>query len=70
MEKERMNKKLREHRMRADIQQTRRENNFILEKFEQSKRINMSKCKKNSSNFFNHIIYHSNNYCYCSNLKV
>jgi len=40
MEKLQMNKKLREQRMKSEISQARRENNFLIEKFEQSKIIN------------------------------
>lgn len=40
MEKLQFNKKLREHRMKAELAQIKRENNFIVEKFEQSRRIN------------------------------
>lgn len=40
MEKLQFNKKLREHRMKAELAQTKRENNFIVEKFEQSRKIN------------------------------
>lgn len=46
MEKMQFNKKLREHRMKAELSQIKRENNFILEKFEQSKRINNLNKKK------------------------
>jgi len=35
-----MNKKLQEQRMKSEISQSRRENNFLIEKFEQSKIIN------------------------------
>ena len=40
MEKLQFNKKLRDHRMQAELSQTKRENNFIYDKFEQSRRIN------------------------------
>lgn len=40
MEKLQYNKKLREHRMKAELSQIKRENNFILDKFEQSRKIN------------------------------
>lgn len=40
MEKLQFNKKLREHRMKAELSQIKRENNFIVEKFELSRKIN------------------------------
>ena len=40
MEKLQFNKKLREHRMKAELSQIKRENNFIFDKFEQSRKIN------------------------------
>jgi len=40
MEKLQFNKKLREHRMNAELSQIKRENNFIVEKFELSRKIN------------------------------
>lgn len=40
MEKLQFNKKLREHRMKAELAQIKRENNFLVENFEQSRRIN------------------------------
>ena len=40
MEKLQFNKKLRDHRMKAELSQIKRENNFILDKFEQSRKIN------------------------------
>lgn len=40
MEKLQFSKKLRDHKMKAELSQIKRENNFILETFEQSKRIN------------------------------
>lgn len=46
MEKLNFNKKLREQRMKTEIAQARRETNFILEKFEQSKNINRLKNKR------------------------
>jgi ESF2/ABP1 family protein len=46
MEKLQFNKKLREHRMKAELSQSKRENNFILEKFEQSRKINFLNKKR------------------------
>jgi len=51
MEKLQFNKKLREHRMKAELAQIKRENNFIVEKFEQSRRINKYNKKKVFLNF-------------------
>lgn len=54
MEKLQFNKKLREHRMKAELAQIKRENNFIVETFEQSRKINFLNKKRVFLNFFIH----------------
>lgn len=53
MEKLQFNKKLREHRMKAELAQIKRENNFIVETFEQSRKIN----NLNKKRVINQILY-------------
>jgi len=46
MEKLQFNRKLREYRMKAELAQTKRENNFIVETFEQSRKLNFLNKKR------------------------